>query len=290
MLIRRISPQPREVHFSAELHDSLGKLTREMDVEEPEKALTAWQAVFRIRYCLVNGRPVVPYLSRRVNDSRTKDGLLWDYGMHHFHLSLKLEASGVVERSDYLLFAIVTEGDAYFVDVRAHQDPEKMLWVRQDLLEITHRNWPDLINSQVLRGVTGDCLTDNEKKELRRKNINHAPALGGKAIAPLGGGMTVAGNSILYTMWADRLVHELKRHESVLHSEAAALTAAFRDNGIQTPIQLRLVPLDNLRRSSEIADSLQVDNCLSRDLSRMGFAIVEQNTRLPVAISLEMQP
>ena len=49
---------------------------------------------------------------------------------------------------------------------------------------------------------------------------------------------------------------------------------------IQTPIQLRLVPLDNLRRSSEIADSLQVDNCLSRDLSRMGFAIVEQKHAL----------
>ena len=39
--------------------------------------------------------------------------------MHHFHLSRKLKKpeSKFVERSDYLLFAIITQEDAFFVDV-----------------------------------------------------------------------------------------------------------------------------------------------------------------------------
>ena len=31
------------------------------------------------------------------------DGLLWDFGIHHFHLNTTTEASGFVNRSDYLL-------------------------------------------------------------------------------------------------------------------------------------------------------------------------------------------
>ena len=49
MRIRRINPTPREVHFSGELNDSLGKLIRETNAEHSEKALEAWRAVFHIR-------------------------------------------------------------------------------------------------------------------------------------------------------------------------------------------------------------------------------------------------
>jgi hypothetical protein len=39
---------------------------------------------------------------------RKLDGLLWDYGMHHLHLRRIVDTDGFVERSDWLLFAIVT--------------------------------------------------------------------------------------------------------------------------------------------------------------------------------------
>ena len=292
MRIRRIDPKPRVVHFSDEIHDSLGKLARETDQETKEKALKAWRAVFRIRHLLADGRTVVPYLSRKVNDSTTKDGLLWDFGMHHFHLSEQLGESEFVERSDYLLFAIVAEEDAYFVDVREHQDPENLLWVRQDLLKIVHSNWPDLTYSHVLRGAKGSLLTDNEKQELRRKNVIHVPDLGGLAIIPLGGGTVSDGSSFLGRLWGDKVVHEIERHKLYLYNQLAELKAALQVKGIDTSDEMKfqLVPLDSMELSPEVVVSLQADNCLSRDLSQMGFAIVESKTRLPIAVSLENQP
>ena len=65
MRIRRTVPQPRVVHFSDKLQGSLGKLARETDDETKETALKAWQTVFQIRYLLVKGSSVVPYLSKK---------------------------------------------------------------------------------------------------------------------------------------------------------------------------------------------------------------------------------
>ena len=289
MRIRRIDSQPRVVHFSDEIHDSLGKLARETEEATREKALKAWRAVFLIRYLFVKGQTVLPFLSRKINDSTTRDGLLWDFGMHHFHLSELIDESGFVERSDYLLFAIVTDEDAYFVDVRGHQDPENLLWVRQDLLKIVHSNWPDLTYSSVIQGVKGDSLTDKEKRELRRKNINHVPDLGGLAIMPIGGGTTPAGNRVLGRVWGDKLVHELERHESFLRSQLAKLKATLQAKGLETSdeIKLQLVHFDSLEPSPEVVAAFQSDNCLSRGLSRMGFVVIESETRLPIKVSIE---
>ena len=41
MLNRRIVPTPRRVHFSEEIHDSLGALGRKADMEQREKAAAA---------------------------------------------------------------------------------------------------------------------------------------------------------------------------------------------------------------------------------------------------------
>ncbi len=123
--VRRIVPAPRSVYLSNEIHESLGRLLREPNLVQREKATEAWGTVFYIRHFFTEGSPVTPYLSRGRMSSTSKDQLLWDYGLHHFHLSRRLEQSGFVERSDYLLFARVTEVDAFFVDIRPHHDPEE---------------------------------------------------------------------------------------------------------------------------------------------------------------------
>ncbi len=252
MLNRRIVPIPREVLFSEETHDSLGKLTRETKVKQREKGTEAWGAVFFIRYLLTEGKKLNGLLSRKIDSAtgeRSKDGLLWDFGMHHFHLSKKVEASGFLKRSDYLLFAIITQEKAYFVDVRPHRDPEKLQWVRQDLLRIVHSNWPELIERQVLRGVKGNGLTDEQKKELRRKNINHVTELGDDAIAPIGGGMMADGSSLLCRWWGLKLLHEINDHQSYFDRQPAELRSRLEVKGIKTVgrMEFQLVLLESLR-------------------------------------------
>ena len=227
---------------------------------------------------------MVQYLSQSVNDARTKDRLLWDFAMHHFHLHDQLESDGFIKRSDYLLFAIVGDEDVYVVDVRKHHDPQKILWVRQELLKIVDANWPDLTDAYVLRGVQGDQLTDEQKGALRPKNVNHVTSLRGRAIMPLGYSMTGNGSSVLGRYWADKLMHEIEAHKSWMSDHLAEYKTAFQAQGVDIDDEnpFRLVLLDSLDLSSEDVERLRGANCLNCDLSRMGFATVESKSRWPI--------
>lgn len=297
VLNRRVIPTPRKVSFSEELHDSLGRLIRDVDATRRGKALEAWRATFFLHYLLVNGENVNGFLSRWINFAtgpKSRDGLLWDFGMHHFHLSQNFDADGFVNRKppDYLLFAILTEESAYFVDVRLHPNRGDLGWVRQDLLNIVHRNWPELIEPHILRGVKGTALTDEEKAELRRKNCNHAPDIGGNAIAPLGGGTMADGSSMACRRWAMKLLHEIESHQDYFDTQPLDLRTALEDKGLHKDgeMEFELVLLDTLNPSDELIASLTEDQCLSRDLCNMGFAVVERTTRLPIVVSLVEQP
>ena len=294
MLNRRVIPTPRRVHLSDEIHDSLGKLAHESNKEQKEKALEAWRTVFYIRHLLAKGENVTRFLSKSVNDFTSQDKMLWDFGMHHFHLNRTLEPSGnFVERSDYLLFAIITDADAYYVDVRPHRDPQRLEWVRQDLLAIVHSNWPELIEANILQGILGDgARTDEEIKELRKVSINHTPQFGGDVISPLGGGMMTDGSSMLCRLWVSRLMQELEWHQSFFEGQPAELRSGLEANGIEPAgkMEFELVLLESLNPPAEVVDLLSAEQCLSRKLCRMGFVIVEATARVPIIVSLKEQP
>ncbi len=296
MLNRRITPLPRRVYFSEEIHESLGELTREKVAKQREKAASAWEAVFLIRHLLTEGENVNCFLSKGIDSAtgeRSLDGLLWDFGMHHFHLSKEVKGSGFVKRSDYLLFAIVAQEDAYFVDVRLHPPRRGDIgWVRQDLLRIMHSNWPELVEPNILRGVKGTELTDEEKQELRRKNVNCAVQMGDNAIAPIGGGMVADGSSLLCRWWALKLLHEIKQHQSFFDNHPAELRSGLEAKGMELGgrMEFKLVLADSLNLSAEEITSLTADQCLSRDLYRMGFVVVEAAKILPIVVSFVGQP
>ena len=292
MRIRRIDPGPRGVHFSCELHRSLGELARETDSEKRDKAIEAWRTVFYLRHLFVKGGRVTTHLSKKVKKTGRRDGLLWDYGMHHFHLCRKLDESGFIERSDYLLFAIVADTDVFFVDVRKHKDREKLQWVRQSLVGIVYGNWPALTNSRVLHGVSANTLTDEEIQELRTKNINHVSNLGGQAVAPLGWGTNSGGGSTYCRVWGDKLVNEIELHEQYFYRQPNELQEKLKATGVDISgdMEFELVELDSLNLSEEVTENLQRDDCLSADLSKMGFAIVEATTRTPIIVTVKNEP
>ena len=292
MRIRRIDPRPRDVHFSREIHQSLGKLACENDNDNRDSAIEAWRTVFYLRHLFVTGGRVTPHLSRKVDDSMKTDGLLWDYGMHHFHLCRKLDESGFVERSDYLLFAFVADFEVYFVDVRKHHDPDNLLWVRQDLLRIVYVNWPELTDARVLHWLSGNTLTDKEIRELRRKNVNHISSLGGQAIAPIGGGTNFAGGSTSCIVWSDKLVREIERLEKYLYSQSAELRATLDSKGMKFcgNMAFELIQLDRVNLSERSPWRICFKETLlflSEGLSLMGFAIVEATTKTPIIVNVK---
>ena len=216
------------------------------------------------------------------------DGLLWNYGMHHFHLGRETDKDGFVERADHLLFAIVAPTDVYFVDVRPHPPPHGIGWVSQDLTRIVHSNWPKLIEMNVLHGILPADLTDEEMQELRRKNLNYAMNIDGNAIAPMLGGMAGDGSSVLCSLSAGRLLNELRYHEEVLGNEEVRHSVAtdLRARGIdaEPALEFELVFLEDVNPTPELLAMLKSEGCISRDLGRRGLAIVEKSTRAPIAI------
>ncbi|MDE3262506.1 MAG: hypothetical protein OYL41_11055 [Acidobacteriota bacterium] len=290
MLNRRIYPRPRRVHFSKELTESLGRLTRETDPNQKRKAADAWSAVFKIRYLMVRGRNVNAFLHKGIESAtgkRSRDGMLWDFGMHHFHLSTELGDSGFVERSDYLLFAVLTEEDAYFVDVRRHPTADDFGWSRQELLKIVQANWRALTEPTKLYGVQGDAWTDQERATLRKKNANVVTDLDGQAVAPLGGGLTAAGSSILCRRRADELMQEIESHQEYFDTPPAELRPALQNRGMATAgkMEFDLVLLGDLGLSKDDLDALGGDHCFSKRLCELGFAVVERTTRCPIVVN-----
>lgn len=55
-------------------------------------------------------------------------------------------------------------------------------------------------------------------------------------------------------------------------------------------MELRLVPLDSLDPTPEVVELLGAESCLSKGLSRMGFAVVEATTGSPIVVSLTQKP
>ena len=286
MSMRRIQPGPRRVHFSNEIQPSLGELSRRG--QNDTAARDAWRAVFRMRQLLADGDNVNGFLTRNIGRAAARDGLLWHYGMHHFHLGREPDRDGFVERSDHLLFAIVAPMDAYFVDVRPHPTRQGIGWVSQDLLRIVHSNWPKLIEVNVIHGVSGRDLTDQEMQELRRKNVNYTVNIDGKAIAPLLGGMLGDGSNVLCALWASRLMDELQSHEEVLRTEevrqARAQNMRARGVDVEPTLEFELVLLEDLATTPEMLAVLTDERCIARDLCRRGFVIVNKTTRAPIAI------
>jgi hypothetical protein len=142
---------------------------------------------------IVTGDDLTPHLSKLVcNDPKFKDYMLNDWNIYHLHLGININ-NGFVERTDPVLFCMVTDKIVFFIAMKHHRE-----WTDKSLLSIVYLNWPDLINPFILSGVisTSSNPTNEEICKLRKGNvmmiIEIAP---GVVIAPPGRGYMTDGTS-----------------------------------------------------------------------------------------------
>ena len=275
---RMIPAKPRLVHTSKALESKLLSID------------SNWATLVNVikDHFQTDGR-VSKFLSKKIFDATFNDGLLNDYRIHHFHLSDQLDNGGFfVKRSGMLLFALVYESDTYFVDVARHPDERVATdfgWVRQDLLTIINSNWPQLLDSHIAKGTTGDILTDIQKKELRRKHINVFHQVGDKSLFPLGGGVTLAGTNMLCQVLGDKLIYEIENLQRYCETQSPDIKAALKNKGhdLTGDMEFRLVLFDEFDGPKGIAQSIQ------GDLRGSGWGIVEVTTESIVDLSLVVE-
>lgn len=279
---RVVDQVPRTVHMSREIKISL------IELGNSRKEQDARGMVSELCSRLEVGEDVTPWLSKKIRKNST-DQMLWQYGLHHFHLSRDIGRDGFSTRSDYLLFAHILQSDAYFVDVKPHEHPDGLRWVDQELPATMFRNWPELFAK--ISGVTPATVTDEEKKELWRKNVNTPLNIEGEAyVVSRHVGQTLSGLSGPLLYRADLFLREIRCIQSLLknnHEWHDQLSRKLEHIGVDVSqgIKLELVELEGLNLSEEKRQELLQEGCVNKVLALNGLAIVERFRRVHITIN-----
>lgn len=145
---------------------------------------------------IIKGKSLFPHQSKSLNKLSSEDYLLYSWSIHHFHLGETIEADGFIKRTGPVLFAYVTDGDFYMIDIKQHG-----AWSDKGLLQTLYDNWPSLLESWRVNGQTVVNFNSSDIGQLRKAHINTIVELddGSSFIGP-GFGVTTAGTPAEATM------------------------------------------------------------------------------------------
>jgi len=198
--------RPRAVHESREL-------------SIPQKFAQDYLALKEI---IRTGGDLKPYLSRDILKKKRPDKndcLLNAWGFQHLHFR--------PDGTDHILFSKITNSDVFAIQAFPHNDDG--LWVKDELIEIMHVNWPEEISYGILRGLPpNEGGHGTEKRvELRGYNANFITTTkdGTQYLAP-GGGLMASGNNAEDRLNCAKIFTELKYWQQVIEkSETEVRTA-----------------------------------------------------------------
>jgi hypothetical protein len=247
---RRVDRRPRRVHKTSY-------------VVPPE--LAAGEAAFLADVSA--GADLQPYQSLRIDRPNVKDGMLNDFGIHHFHLGIGPHPTNpkFKERTEPVMFAFVQPDDLYALGCFPHG-----AWTQQALLDLIYAEWPQLLEPYRMKGVVALAreFTDGELATLRANNVNAMTTRpdGTVHFAP-GGGHATDGTPMAVSM---ELMH-LQRSLADLERQIRPLVAhAIVEGRVSAPAYIRLtyrggdafavvnggpaeVPLEGIRRPAPLA-------------------------------------
>lgn len=188
---RRISTTPRTVKIADNF------------VCPPEHAAGWMMLQDKIR----KGEDINSHLSKRHASLLNPDGLLAEWGVHHFHLGIAPDTTNpaYVERTGPLLYATANDQAFCAINVYTHQSFEDAA-----ILESIHRNWPETISRYRMKGVTGGMWDRSQRRALRSKNANvFVTTADGTVYMPISGGVMASGVNAeavrLADFWQDRI-------------------------------------------------------------------------------------
>lgn len=230
-LLRLPARNPRRVHLS-------------WVARKKVLTLVETQGLERVAACLTTGGNLLPFLgdATRTIRQRSKevpkigaamgkkrwqpDWMFSDWGIHHFHLGPDLEAKGKrVLRSARVLFAYLTEADAYLLDVLAHKRSDGgIAWADKGLLETLCREWPGVLESYEMRGMlaptAGNEFTSAEIHAIRRAGSTAPVSINGKVYMGPGRGLATDRSSTRAVRLTSEIRWELHRMEELFRSSA----------------------------------------------------------------------
>ncbi len=207
---------------------------------------------------VANGEDLWPHQSRKIGRLSNQDGMLNDYGIHHFHLGTTLKAgTDLIEGTKELLFAIVTDHDFYTIGIYDHNS-----WADQTLLDIVHQNWPALTEPYTIKSSSEAQVlglqhnyTAEEAAKLRAAGINVLQRRSDGSIQIMtGGGIASDLSSVAVRRETDHLLIYLEKLQSELNAE---LAQRVKSSEFSAHIPVRIIWEDDPSPATPIIPSVE---------------------------------
>ncbi|MFK4448348.1 hypothetical protein ABH944_008406 [Caballeronia udeis] len=192
----------------------------------PPEHLAGWNA---FQEKVENGQDINPYLSKRHASLFNLDGLLGEWGVHHFHLGIGADTKNpaYMARTGSLLYALVTDTAFCAINVFSHESFED-----SSVLESIHRNWPEMIRRYRANGVTGATWTSDQRRALRGKNGNVLTTVSdGTVYLPITGGVMASGVNAEAVRFADYWQMRVRELQTALEDKLDDLLLTLGQNG-----------------------------------------------------------
>jgi len=230
-------------HFFESRRRRLACLPRVLKIADDFHCPTAHDVGWRaLQDKVINGEDLNPHLSYRHASPFNSDGLLAEWGVHHFHLGIEpsRQNPAYVKRSGPLVYALVDDTTFCAINVYSHDGFEE-----DSVIESLHRNWPDMIERYRAKGVTGTPLDKTQRRTVRRKHCNVlVTTLDGTVYMPIGGGVTASGLQLQSVIQADHWRMEMQDLQARFEEKLNELLPTFKERGyggeVQIDAQLRI--------------------------------------------------
>jgi hypothetical protein len=208
-----------------------------------------------------------PQAPKNLNKRKDLDLLLNDWGIHHLHLSNKIDVDGFAKRQrtkeeEQLLFVVFTRDHAFLLDLASHGS-----WTDTRLVEIAVRNWPQmrLFHSlDVLPGPTQ--FSGDQIKEIRGAGLSTHIVVDGSVYISSTLGISSAGTSSIVALEANRLIKNIALHEKMIHENPDYLHPSLEKMGAVWP------------------DKPEIHLVFVDDVSSFAFALREEKTHSLIGI------
>lgn len=231
---RQIEPRPREVLQSREFICPAGY---ELALEEFENKIKT-------------GENLVPFQSEKIRKADYNDGLLNDWGIQHFHLSRRFRDDGFVARSQYQIFAYVTDDAVYMIQIYPHNAED--LYSRREMVRIMRDNWPELLEKFHIKEVSGltEKIDDHQYGEIRNAHLLTFLELGHNQVyGMIGGGYSSNGFSTEALRKADFWMNRMGIFHLIVKNNAVWIGKTINQlNNVDVnycDMKMRLLWIDN---------------------------------------------
>lgn len=197
------------------------------------------QGLFAIDSKIQAGKDVTYHQSREAFNPSHNDPLLNDWLIHHLHLSdWKKSGDKFYERTQLVLFAIFTQEQAFFIDVRPHgKNGELNVFAKKELLEIVGNNWPSMLKEYVVEDaiMLSHNVTDEERAKARKRHMMLGMTeVNGKLIINPGIGVASSGHNVLVVRKADSVVRFVQDSLMEIEKDEEGMkTALTLESGIE---------------------------------------------------------